>query len=148
MEKYYKDEKILKKIASRLVPPDNTYQDCVCKVIMTENFLYILEDNFDGSFNCLFEIPLKKILSVEKYISEDGREASGDDGFISIRQLASAFVAVLCGHIWLPGKERQNEVRSYLHVIYRNEDDVKCHIYFENCSSIRGMVNIFKKYKI
>lgn len=147
MGKYYEDEIILKQITARLVPPNNTYPDCVCKVLMTEDFLYTLEDNFDGTYNCMFKIPFKQLLSVKKYIAQENSDGSIKNGGFGPSHLTIAIMA-LCGVIFIPGKRNQNAKSSeFLEIKYKNERDEICYLHFENCSSIKNMVNAFEKYK-
>lgn len=147
MEKYYENEIILKQITARLVPPNNNYPDCVCKVLLTEDFLYVLEDNFDGTHKCMFKIPFKKLLSVEKYIAPENTNGPSKKDNYSPGYLSSAVMA-LCGIIFIPIRGKQSMgSNEFLKITYKNEHDVTDCIFFEDCSSIENMVNTFEKYK-
>ena len=42
--KEFKGKKVLEYITARLVPPDSTYPDAICYLIMTEDIFYVIED--------------------------------------------------------------------------------------------------------
>lgn len=148
MDKYYEEKRILKQISARLVPPDDTYPDCVCKILMTEDFLYVLEDNFDGTYNRLFKIPFRRLLSIEKYISEDREGSSRNSDFTTRSYLVDVFTALVRGIILLSGMKKETINRSFLNIIYKDENGKKSQLFFSECNNdIKGMVDTFKKYK-
>ncbi len=57
----YRGQKVEARLSAKLVPPDKNYPDCVCELVLAEQHLYILEDNFDGSYETHFEFVLKEI---------------------------------------------------------------------------------------
>ncbi|MCL1983313.1 MAG: hypothetical protein FWG53_09560 [Clostridiales bacterium] len=92
MKKQFEGKMILSRITAKLVPSDHTYPDAVCDVIMTEDALYVLEDNFDGTSTYHFKMPMGKIKSVEKYQHESRR--SGTKEGYAPSQLASILFAL------------------------------------------------------
>lgn len=128
MEKYYNGEKILNQASARLVPPDNTYPDCTCNILITEKSFYALENNFDDTYNLLLKISLRKLLIIEEYISDA--------------------VSVLNVTLSRSAKHRLSAEKggnSFLRVIYTDENDKMCCMSFEDCNNIKGMVSTFNK---
>lgn len=146
MNNSFDGSKILNQITAKLVPPDHSYPDSLCKVIMTKAFLYVLEDNYDGTFNIHFKIPLEKIVSVEKYNTERGNGVNEGRTYAPSKSTIS-FLAIF-GLIYIPlsGKKNENANQIFLKVFYKNESGEMCTVFFENCSSIKNMVRAFRKY--
>jgi len=142
MKNYYEGKKILSHMSARLVPPDKTYPDAICDVIMTEEILYVIEDNFDNTFKHHFEIPLERIVSVCKYTSENPKARDNDNYTPS--QVVTAILATL-GIILISLKGRKEAGKLYLKVAYKNADDEIKSVFFENCSNIKGMVKAYSR---
>ena len=66
--KEYRGEKVAAVLTARLVPPSAQYPDCFCKLILTVRYLYILEDNFDGTYNVHFTFFIKRIRNMEAQV--------------------------------------------------------------------------------
>ena len=49
--KEYRGEKIEAGLTARLIPPGAQYSDSFCRLILTERHLYILEDNYNVTYN-------------------------------------------------------------------------------------------------
>lgn len=141
MKKYFEGRKILSHMTARLLPPDDTYPDSICKLIMTENMLYALDD-FGSVPIYHFKIPIDKIISLE----ERPPGSRGHKNAIHNRlQWLNAFSA-LTGVIAISGKEPEtSHVR--LKIEYKNEAGEICTVSFRECSNIMHMVNAFQKYK-
>lgn len=127
MEKYYEGENILEQISARFVPLDDAHPDCICSIILGVKSIYVLEDMFDGSFNCIFKIPLHTVLIIEQYISDETNSLSLSIKRSDRRQLS------------------ENANNIYLRIIYKNENDELGYLFFNECSNINGMVSKFNK---
>ena len=66
--KEYKGEKIAASLTARLIPPSMQYSDSFCQLILTVRHLYILEDNYDGTYNVLFTFFLERIRDMEAQV--------------------------------------------------------------------------------
>lgn len=62
----YKGEKVLTDLTARLMPPNDNYPDCMCEILLTKQHLYVLEDNFDGTYAEHFVFPIGQILKLEE----------------------------------------------------------------------------------
>ena len=56
--KEYRGQKIEAGLTARLIPPGAQYSDSFCRLILTERHLYILEDNYNGTYNELYAFSL------------------------------------------------------------------------------------------
>lgn len=63
--KEYKGERIAAGLTARLVPPSAQYPDTICKLILTERHLYILEDNCNGTYKTLFIYFIERVQDME-----------------------------------------------------------------------------------
>ena len=63
--KSYRGEKIIAGLTARLEPPDTRYPDSFCKLILTKRRLYILEDNYNGTYNTLFVFSVQGIQNMQ-----------------------------------------------------------------------------------
>ena len=144
--KYFNEEEVLEQITARLFTCNNVFYDCPSSVILTRNYLYIQEDNFDGTFTSHFKIPITKIISIEKFISKNDIEKRTGSNTPGI--LTSAIMA-LAGVIVLPKDSKKTGNNAFLNIKYRDEKDNASSIFFKDCSSIciKKMVNAFEKYK-
>lgn len=61
----YKGEKVIEKLKARLVPSNDSYPDCRCEILLTGQHLYVLEDNFDGTYETHFTFPVRQIIKME-----------------------------------------------------------------------------------
>ena len=62
----YKGEKVLTDLTARLMPPNDNYPDCMCELLLTKQHLYVLEDNFDGTYAEHFIFPISQIQRLEE----------------------------------------------------------------------------------
>ena len=147
MVQYFMEEELLVKIMARLFSCNNTHYDCPCEVIMTKNILYIQEDNFDGTFNYHFKIPLSKVKSIKKYISENISDTKGKNTYTP--GILTSAVLALVGIILIPSGKQQKENNMFLKIDYQNEDNEICSIFLQNCNSksIKKISTAFNKYK-
>lgn len=62
----YKGETVLTDLTARLMPPNDNYPDCRCELLLTKQHLYVLEDNFDGTYAEHFIFPIGQIQKLEE----------------------------------------------------------------------------------
>lgn len=62
----YKGETVLTDLTARLMPPNDNYPDCMCELLLTKQHLYVLEDNFDGTYAEHFVFPIGQIQKLEE----------------------------------------------------------------------------------
>ena len=144
MEKFFEGKKILSQMTARLVPPNSNYPDAMCDVLMTEDIFYVMEDNYDGTFTSHFRIPLERIISVSKYSSE--KHEVNEKGNYAPSQATTAILA-MAGVILIPGKGKKEARKIYLKVSYKDTDDEKRAVFFEECGNIKSMINAWLRLK-
>jgi len=127
-----------------LVPPDCTYPDAVCDIIMTEDILYVAEDLYDGSFIHHFEIPVERIISISKYRSENPYLDGDDRGYLP-GKFTAAFLT-LAGGLYISGSaDKRERTKVFLRINYKNEEDKTDTVFFEDCNNMSGIIRAFKK---
>ena len=82
----YKGNKVLKNFRGRLASHDATLPDCMCDVIWTDKNLLILEDNYDGTYEEHFVIPINMITNVE-FGKKTEKRGSGGNALMSIAMM-------------------------------------------------------------
>ena len=81
MGRHLNNEKVFGQIAARLLSCDSTHYDCQCDLVVTESYLYILEDNLDGTYDCHFRIPTSRVKSLHVYNSTCFKIAYNNETF-------------------------------------------------------------------
>lgn len=105
---------------ARLVPSTPDYPDCMCDLLLTDSFFYVLEDNYDGTHTEHFAIPLRWIVSVEQETYTDKETDGGSGGMSTGQVVATSVVAAIAGLLYLPGGAKRGKPSSvYLAVTWR-----------------------------
>lgn len=65
MEKEYNGEKVIAKYLAKIVPSNRDHFDFVSTLMLTDQYLYVLEDNSDGSYAEYFRFGIKEIDAIE-----------------------------------------------------------------------------------
>lgn len=152
MGRTYNDEYILAEMSARLVPPDDRYPDCRCAVLLTEERLYILEENYDGTYVEHISIPTGDILTIEQEAvqAEAGKGRRSDS---ESRQVAGAVATMFLGLVggvlaYSAGGGRGHRATPYLRVIYRDETGAERRLYCRDCAgSVKRMGKALAKYR-
>lgn len=149
--KSFNGEKLLYNIVGRLVPPDVTFPDCLCEIILTEKTLYVLEDDFNDEYTVHFEIPLDHIINMERYINTDAKEQSDpkDSNDLSdSKNILGSLFGVLGGVYSMPRKRQPiYDKNIYLKIITLDGDNEKYNIYFKNIyGNMKKLIKIFNNY--
>lgn len=147
--KEYKGRKILKQLSACLLPGDSGLPDCICEILLTDDTLYVLEDEFNGEYTVHFAIPCSHIERIEKYIDTESRKNNGSAGEISPSRYAlTAVFGLISGHIVLPDKKGDGKAvcAEYLRVIFTDGPGENRHLYFsEVVGNIKGFAKAFDK---
>lgn len=147
--KEYKGEKVIESLTLRMIPPNPGYPDCLCELLMTNQHLHVVEDNFNGTYQNHFTFTLAEIkeigmAEVEKYDSSCG---SGEQMGLKNFVVSSVFVA-LAGLVLIPGKGSVGTDNTYFVITYMNEKGGIDKIFFDELqSSAKPIVKAFKKAK-
>ncbi len=149
----YNGEPILDALACRLVPPSNLYPDCDCLVVLTEGHCYVLEDNFDGSYETHFQIPMERIRSLERYRTEEGGPSASPDADAKDNRAPESVPAVLSifTGIFSSGARkspRPAKAKAYLRLRHETDDGITESIFFSDCVKDPGrIIKAWEKYR-
>ena len=158
----FNDENVLGSLDCRLVPPDNRYPDCRCALILTESYLYVSEDNYDGTYTDHFVIPILDVTHIERWaqvLSKTGEETvavepRGWRRFLyrlngplarARRDLAGQRMAErnpMAGHF---GSTKS--AREYVRVLYRAEDGSEASLYFSDAGNPQPLSRALENFK-
>ena len=137
----YRGRKVLRHLTARFIPQRNsTIPDAICRILLTADTLYVLEDRYDGSYVTHFEIPCGHIERIERYRDTDDGAGIGDNAVVA------ALALVLGGVITLSAERRVNR-KIFMVVLYGKTNEHRCIYFGETEGSIGGFVKAFKKLK-
>lgn len=148
MEKEYRGQEVIATYDARLVPPNDKYPDCKCMIVLTKQHLYVLEDNFDGTYETHFEFVVKEIddIGIERWEDE---KPSGDRAALLSEQVVTGTLCMLAGVIPISGGTRKRKIkREYFAISYHDMRGEKRRLYFHtNESGAKKFIKIFHKLK-
>ncbi len=124
----YKGEKLLISMSARIHPADKNIPDCKCILALSDRHLFVIEDNYDGTYTDHYYINVSKIEDI--LISIPDRIGKERDVYFLGRQF------------------KVNKPDKYLEVIYKDEYFEKQHLFFDECVDAKKFVNTFKKSQI
>lgn len=134
MTEQYRGESIIEKITAKIHPADSSIPDCRCELVLTQGHLFVLEDNFDGTCEEHYILPVSQIESIR--ISQPEKNIVKDTSNQTFR---------------LPGIGRTRfgkPPKNYLEIVYYDDSLVKQHLYFdETDNSPDGLIEKFEKLK-
>ncbi len=150
----YKTENVVAEITAKIHPADKNIPDCRCNLVLTERHLFVLEDNFIGTFEEHYAIDIKFIddITVSTPFNTDStpkadsaafynREASKREQF---RESGSVITPFTSG-----GRFRRfARPKKYLEVVYNDDNYVKQHLFFDEWDKLpKGFICKFQKLK-
>lgn len=140
--KEYKGEPIAARLKARLIPPNEQYADNICELILTHRHLYILEDNFDGTYNTLFMLFIERIRDMEAQVK--GRRYKRSALY---EMIISGCLSLMGGIIYYSGKKPDDDGIRF--VITSNDSAGKCNrLYFKDLqSNSKRFIKAFHKLK-
>ena len=141
--KLYNTEKVLDNISARIRPIDKNIPDCICMLVLTEEHFYVIEDNYDGSYTEHYVIDVSLIKDIRLGIPEknESKPAPGSAADLEKGREARIF------RLKAPGRLRGVAIpEKYLEIIYNDENNLKQHLYFDECDDqVKRFINSFKK---
>lgn len=127
--KEYRGEKITDRLTARLVPPSAQYSDSMCELILTGRHLYVLEDNFDGTYETRFTFFIERIRALETQI-----KGSKYDKSVLGELFLSGILALMGGILYTPGKRKEDDGIRF--VITYDDSMGNCNkLYFKDLQS-------------
>lgn len=150
MEKEYNGERVVAKYDAKIVPSNSNHLDFVSTLMLTDQYLYVLEDNTDGSYAEYFKFGIKEIdtIEIERPDSKARAEQMTKSAIAKIIEHIALFFS---GWICLPSisMERQGKWNSgYLVLKYHTKQGQNERIYF--CIGSQGadnFVDCFQKLR-
>lgn len=130
------------------MPPGNAYPDCMCRLVTSERYLFVLEDNYDGTYTEHFFIPMDKILNMAFLVSpqSEGRQyMSGSRPATGNAAVILSVLSVFSNVLVLPGNGGRAAKQQYLRIDYLDEWAKKQDIFF--CEFDSGMKKVAAHWK-
>lgn len=130
MEREYRGQTIIAAYHARMIPPTDNYPDCECEIVLTTQHLYVLEDNYDGTYETHFEFVIREIDNIE--IEQEKADIySGDQSVSASTQILTAMIGLLAGALPTGGGNQHKKVKRKFFVIrYHDMQGDKSSIYF------------------
>lgn len=152
---YYKDktDPIKALFDARLVPPDETYPDCVCTAVLTDRYFYILEKEIDG-YTEHFVLPLEAIVDMEIAVhGKDTIRKAKDKGKQQATDMVSVTLASMAGspllYLVSPATQRRIAVNTaYFRIAYLEGDQPKLLFLEDFDHKAKKLLKIFCKSRI
>ena len=150
----YKTENVVAEITAKIHPADKNIPDCRCNLVLTERHLFVLEDNFNGTFEEHYAIDIKFIddITVSTPFNTDSTPKAGSAAFYNreaskreqFRESGSVITPFMSG-----GRFRRfARPKKYLEVIYNDDNYVKQHLFFDEWDKLpKGFICKFQKLK-
>lgn len=146
---HYRGEQVLAKASARLVPPNGHFEDCICRLILTQSYFYALEDNFDGSFEEKLVIPASHIQTIEEVeYQKPGEKKSSSGGLETASMVANVVLGAIVGIIAIPGVSKKKTSSRYLEITYVTDNGKQSLLHFSECVSIKSLIKGFKKQQM
>ncbi|MCR5799773.1 MAG: hypothetical protein K6G69_06835 [Lachnospiraceae bacterium] len=119
----YKTENVVEQITAKIHPSDKNIPDCRCYLVLTERHLFVMEDNYDGSFEEHYVIDIKFIDDITMSTPSNPLATSGR-------------------------LNRFRRPKKFLEVIYNDDNYVKQHLFFDEWDKLpKGLISGFQKIK-
>lgn len=129
--KKYKGFQVLCHAQAKLVPWGDSKPDCVCELLLSELYLYVLEDNYNNTYTEHYVIPIKNLnyIGITFTVTRDKGVSSSamlDAATLVIGAVSGTYVHNVSGT--KPGKK----VNYYLRIDYMSDEGKNETIFFEN----------------
>lgn len=143
----YRGQEVIATVETRLLPPDHNYPDCECMLVLTRQHLYVLEDNFDGTYDTHFEFVLREVDDIVIQKETSTVYADGGTGSL-LTEVFTEVVGFLSGMIMIPRAKESRVKRKYIVIRYHDMQGEKREIYFTQCPpKAESFVKSFHKAK-
>lgn len=145
----YRGQNVIAQLEARLVPPNKNYPDCECILVLTNQHLYVLEDNFDGSYETHFEFVLREIDAIDIERVSYNLNLKGNAGNQTGSYIISAVLGLIGGVLVMPDESQNRTMRSkYIVICYHTVQGEKEKIYFNMPSfGTSGFLKAFRKIR-
>ncbi|MDE5931924.1 MAG: hypothetical protein K2H40_05500 [Lachnospiraceae bacterium] len=122
--KEYRGQPIIAQLSARMEPPSDDYADCECMLVLTDQHLYILEDNYDGDYTTHFEFVLREI--------DDIRISGEAKGLGKFRKIIVALLKAVGGSIIVSDGRNgaSDSAWKRFEIHYHTADGIRKWLYF------------------
>ena len=167
----YKDEKIVASVWARLHSP--LYPDNSCAVVLTEKHIFVLEDNYDGTYNEFYafsiedveevkiSMPLFKSMDLKSNTNRTISEIQDIAHNNILDDISDSLVqnGIVTGPVidaFTPvskerkgGRKGSNIKEKYLDICFLDMDGKKDHLFFNDAglTDYKKIINAFNKVK-
>ncbi len=139
----YKGEEILSSMSARIHPADKIVPDCKCDLLLSESHLFVIEDNYDGTYTDHYVIDVKYI---DDILVSDPNKTQKDPAPGSAADLRKQATEDLNRRSPWRRFYKNNSKNEFLEVIYNDDSFVRQHLFFDECDKQpAGFINEFKK---
>jgi hypothetical protein len=117
----------------------------MCYIVLTEEKLFVLEDEYDGTYTAHYEIPCGSIEDVGNYVDDGSPKDKSKGSDSSVGSAYGGIAVALAGIIAVPYALRlkKNNRVNYLQIKYKAEEGGNSQMLF--FSDISGSISRFAK---
>ncbi len=138
--KEYKGFPVYASARGRLVPWNDSMPDCVCELLLTQLYIYVLEDNFDKTYTEHYVIPVQGILFLGITACNGQADLNTSD---ELHAVAAAVIGAVTGIY-----ARRKKTKEYFRIDYLNDCGNRETIFFEDLNpQIEKLIQRFERDK-
>lgn len=147
--KEYRGEKIIEGLTARMMPSNSGYPDCMCELFLTNQHLYVVEDNFDGTYENHFVFTLGVIKEIGMAKVEEDESLSYSEAQVSTKNfLIGSALGLLAGFVLIPGRGMKVGGDTFFAITYLNEGGGIDKLFFKELQgSAKPIVKAFRKVR-
>ncbi len=129
MEEVYNGERVIAKYEAKILPSNREHYDFVSTLMLTDQYLYVLEPNGDGSYAEYFQFGIREVDAIEIKRADSAAQAKQKmkKGFARAFQ---DIVMLCCGWIRLPSEGQGKWNAGNLIVKYHTKQNQDNRLYF------------------
>ena len=132
----YKSENIIFSFNARINPTDKNVPDCMCILALSSSHLFVIEDNYDGTYFDHYILDINMIDKIDIYVTENSLEGpdymmdsySDDDAYKSVFYRLLKWLVTPRGLKKGPVPKIRTQ---YIEVIYHDDNFELHHLYFD-----------------
>ena len=150
----YKSENIIMSFNARINPTDKNVPDCMCILALSSNHLFVIEDNFDGTFFDHYIIDINMIDKIDVYEDEKFIDGHGYMGgaFDYDNTYKGGLVFNILKELVRPrgrGDSHRAKIRTlYIDVTYYDDHYSLRHLYFDEYDILpKDLIKKFEELK-
>ena len=136
----YRKDNILISMHARIHPADKNIPDCICTLALSERHLYVVEDNYDGTYTEHYDIDVRYIEDMRISAPNKTEKEPAPGSAAALNKEATDGVFILGRFFKAKGPKK------YLEVIYKDDEFAVQHLFFDECDiKPQSFVDFFHK---